>query len=273
MQSYRTQIVFGFLLVSYFLNLSPQRILSQDNRRTWEVKGLQREAMIFVPTTAKETPTPVVFGFHGHGGSMQNVAASYAFQRHWPEAIVVYMQGLKTPGKLTDPEGKRTGWQSGPGDQDDRDLHFFDAVLASLKKEFQVDDSRIYSTGHSNGGGFTYLLWQERGDVFAALAPSASAALRADQSKLKPIPIMHLAGTQDPLVKFAWQELMIARVKQINGCSDRPKPWSSSGKLTGTLYESSKQTPLVTLFHGGGHEFDRDAPALIVKFFKEHSKK
>jgi polyhydroxybutyrate depolymerase len=33
---------------------------------------------------------------------------------------------------LTDPDGKNVGRQSGPGDQKDRDLKFFDAVLASL---------------------------------------------------------------------------------------------------------------------------------------------
>jgi polyhydroxybutyrate depolymerase len=68
-----------------------------------------------------------------------------------------------TPGKLTDPEGKKSGWQSGPcdqkdRDQKDRDLSFFDAVLASMKKDYPIDEQRVFSTGHSNGGAFTYLL-------------------------------------------------------------------------------------------------------------------
>ncbi len=56
------------------------------------------------------------------------------YHKHWPEAIVVYMQGLNTPGALTDPDGKRPGWQKTFGDQGDRDLKFFDAVLATLRK-------------------------------------------------------------------------------------------------------------------------------------------
>ena len=71
-----------------------------------------REALISVPEKAKTEPTPVVFGFHGHGGSMKNAARSFRYQELWPEAIVVYMQGLKTPGQLTDPEGLRAGRQS-----------------------------------------------------------------------------------------------------------------------------------------------------------------
>ncbi|MEI9864297.1 MAG: hypothetical protein WDN00_07025 [Limisphaerales bacterium] len=45
-------------------------------------------------------------------------------------------------------------------------MKFFDAVLARLKQDYKVDAKRIYCTGHSNGGGFTYLLWLARGDVF-----------------------------------------------------------------------------------------------------------
>src|SRR5262245_9478766 len=144
-------------------------------RREWMIGETTREALLYVPAAAKSTPAPVVFAFHGHGGTMQHAAAMFDYQHVWPEAIVVYMQGLNTPGRLTDPEGKRPGWQNLPGGQDDRDLKFFDAVLATLKSDYKVDESRIYATGHSNGGGFTYLLWRTRGDVFAAVAPSAAS--------------------------------------------------------------------------------------------------
>lgn len=241
--------------------------------REWTVDGVKREALVFAPTVTSDKPSPLIFGFHGHGGTIGHAARTYRYQTLWPEAIVVYMQGLKTPGRLTDPEGKRSGWQAGPGAQDDRDLKFFDAVLASIKKEFTVDDARIYATGHSNGGGFTYLLWQERGDIFAAMAPSAAAALRSDAGKMKPKPILHVAGDNDPLVKYAWQKLMIAEVKKLNGCTEAGVPWQSSHELKGTKFESSKGAPLVTLIHSGEHKFLDETPPLIVKFFQEHSKK
>ena len=74
-------------------------------RMTWTVDGVERKALVYVPAAAKSTATPVVFAFHGHGGTMQFAARRYAFHKLWPEAIAVYPQGLKTPGRLTDLEG------------------------------------------------------------------------------------------------------------------------------------------------------------------------
>ena len=52
-----------------------------------------------------------------------------------------------------------------------------------------MDDKRIYATAHSNGGGFTYLLWAARGERFAAFAPSGSAAPRL-LTRFKPKPVL-----------------------------------------------------------------------------------
>ncbi|MCX7046943.1 MAG: prolyl oligopeptidase family serine peptidase [Candidatus Sumerlaeota bacterium] len=246
-------------------------------RREWKVDGVVREALVCAPSKATTEGAPVVFAFHGHGGSMANAARMFGYHKQWPEAIVVYPQGLNTPGRLTDPEGKKPGWQSRIGDQGDRDLKFFDAMLESLKKDYRVDEKRIYATGHSNGGGFTYLLWAARGDKFAAFAPSAAvfapgAAAAAETGigttgLLKPKPVMHLAGEKDPLVKYEWQKRMIEALQKFNQCGES-QPWDKGC----TLYPSKAGAPVVTFIHPGAHQFVPEAPALIVKFFKEHVK-
>jgi polyhydroxybutyrate depolymerase len=241
-------------------------------RRTWTIDGVEREAYLHVPATAKTTPAPVVFAFHGHGGTAQRAAGMFRIHELWPEAIAVYMQGLNTPGRLTDPEGKKPGWQNASGSQGDRDLKFFDAVLASLRSDYKVDERRIYSTGHSNGGGFTYLLWRTRGDVFAAVAPSAASApgeqWQEHVTQLKPKPVLHLAGEKDPLVKYEWQRQTMEKLRQLNGCDPTGHEWAPLC----IEYTSAAGTPVVTLIHPGGHNFPQEAPALFVKFFQQHPK-
>jgi polyhydroxybutyrate depolymerase len=241
-------------------------------KKEWKVGDVTREALVYVPPKAEKEACPLVFVFHGHGGTMKNAAARMAVHEHWSEAICVYPQGLNTPGKLTDPEGKKSGWQSNPKDQDDRDLKFFDEMLKSLQAEYKVDGKRIFVTGHSNGGRFTQLLWAERGDIFAAVAPSGTTASTLTKS-LKPKPCLHIAGEKDELVKFEWQKATIESVRKLNGCDTEGRPWQKDADPTGTLYESKTGTPLVALVYPGGHTYPADGAKRVASFFKEHAKK
>ena len=236
---------------------------------TLEVAGVRREALVAVPDRQPEAGVPLVFVFHGHGGSARNAARSMPFHQHWPEALVVYPQGLPTPGRLTDPEGKAAGWQPAPGEQGDRDLAFFDALLAEVRKRYRIDPSRVYATGHSNGGGFTYLLWAQRGETFAAVAPSSALLRRGDGRELRPLPVFHVASPQDELVKFAWQRRMLDRVLELNGCPPlRPE---AMGRTT---YPSDRGAEVVVFLHEGGHRYPTgEAPPLIVEFFKAHARR
>src|SRR5262245_32516284 len=148
---------------------------------TWHVAGFPRSALVF-PPIARTAKPPLIFAWHGHGGKMDGVAESMHFQSLWPEAIIVYPQGLD-PKTNNDPNGG-LGWQKEKGDDNDRDLKLFDAILATLRQKYSVDDTRIYTTGFSNGTGFSYLLWVERGEVFAAIG--AVAGVIADSEQQKP---------------------------------------------------------------------------------------
>ncbi|MFZ4764796.1 MAG: alpha/beta hydrolase family esterase [Roseimicrobium sp.] len=259
--------VFPFVFVLFILCLQAARAAEAPQTRSFQVDGVARQALVYAPGSAQSRPTPLVFGWHGHGGNMANAARSYRIHELWPEAIVVYPQGLNTPGKLTDPEGKRPGWQSGPGAQGDRDLKFFDTLLAALRADYRIDAARVYATGHSNGGGFTYLLWAMRRDTFAAFAPSAAAFTEVEL--LKPMPVLHIAGEADPLVKYAWQQLMMEALRKLNQCAEG-QAWGLDTNCT--LYPSKLGAPVITAIHPGTHKYPEQAPEVIVKFFKSQVK-
>lgn len=242
-----------------------------DTARTmdWTIDGEQRRALVIPPRRKSAAAVPVVLAFHGHGGTMQTMARK-GFQKHWPEALVVCPQGLPT-ATLRDPDGKRAGWQPRLGDNKDRDLKFVDAILKTLRDKYKIDDHRIYATGHSNGGGFTYLLWAARGDVLAAIAPSAAGS-RFNRDG-KPLPVLHVAGEKDDVVPFENQKRTMDAVRKLNGCDTEGKPWGKAGNLVGTVYPSKGGTPFVAVIHPGTHQYPDEAPELIVKFFKEHARR
>ena len=257
----------GSLLVFGWLLLPVAQAETAAVTREWTIDGVTRQALVYAPTLVTTNPLPVVFAFHGHGGTMGFAALKFAIHKQWPAALVVYPQGLPTPAALIDPDGKQPGWQHAVGDLGNQDLKFFDVMLATLRQEYRVDDKRIYATGHSNGGFFTYLLWAARGDRLAAVAPVAAMVGRL-LPELKPKPVLHIAGEKDPLVKFAWQQATMDGVRKLNECGEG-QPWGDQPGCT--LYPSKLGTPVVTWIVPGGHEYPAMAPGLIVNFFQEYA--
>ena len=243
----------------------------------WKIDGVDREAAVRVPSAIPAGGAPLVFVFRGRNNQLTGFVNYFPLHRGWTDAVVVYMQGLVMPwptGKAADGKAKSgTGWQVEPGGQDDRDLKFFDAVLATVRQKHAIDPARIYAAGHSNGAAFTYLLWQQRAATFAAFAPVAGGLWAARDnadvtSLLVPKPVLQIAGRKDPTVKFELMEAMAARVKRVNHCETASVPW---GDDRCALFPSKTgQTPVVTYFHPGGHGVPKDAVELIVRFFQEH---
>ena len=73
-----------------------------------------------------------------------------------------------------------------------------------------------------------------------------------------------VAGEQDRIAPFALQQQTMADVRRVNGCSEKGTDWAPGC----TNYASKADTPLVTFIHSGGHALPKEAPELIVRFFK-----
>jgi polyhydroxybutyrate depolymerase len=210
------------------------------------IDGTTRRALVHL--SAGTNGAPVIFAFHGHGGTMNFAARKFRLHELWPEAVVVYPQGLptRTPRDL---EGTRAGWLMLPGPSN-KDLKFFDAMLETARRDWKTDPKRVYVTGHSNGGGFTYLLWGTRGDTLAAVAPVAAGGAHLIR-QAKPCPVLHIAGKNDLIVDFKNQERAVEAARRVNATN----------------------APVEFVVHNGGHVYPDDAPEKIVAFFKQHARK
>jgi polyhydroxybutyrate depolymerase len=206
---------------------------------TFPVGGEMRQAFVFAPSSPPAgAKLPVILAFHGRG---DNIRDFQYVNLHiaWRDAIVVYFQALDRDGL--------SGWQNERGQDGDRDLKLVDAALAALRKKYAVDDARIYATGFSNGAGFTYLLWAERPDVFAAYAVVAGR-LRPSVRPKVPRPLLAVAGERDPQILIGDQRAAIRVAMTVNGDS----------------------APVETVFHPGGHSFPRGTSERIAAFFQKH---
>lgn len=248
---------------------------SELQQKTWTVDGRERTALVYRPST--ETPEqnpstskrPLIFGFHGHGGNARRMVKRYHFHELWPEAVVVYPQGLKTPGK-TDPQGKKPGWQNAVGIEKDRDLAFFDAMLESLVEKHNIDPGRVYLSGHSNGAGFSYLLLIARNSKIAAIGVSAGGGRGLRNAKdYEARPVLHIAGRNDTVVPFTSQERTLQTLINLNDCENTPQNVLRNGRR----YPSRNGTADVIFWpHNGTHAYPEKAPGLIINFLKRVSR-
>lgn len=263
----RPRLLTACLIGSAVLALSAQRPADRTTQQTWRVGGIDRTAHVAAPTApVPANGSPLVFVFHGHGGTSAHSARTFAIHTSWPEAVVIYAQGLPTPGRMTDPEGRKPGWQHAPGGEGDRDLKFVDAMLDWARARFRIDASRVYAAGHSNGGTFTYVLWVARGDVFAAFAPSASVFRKDLISGARPKPALIIMGEKDELVPPNAQRFSLSAVLRLNQASQSGEPWSGRHAVR---HASRVGAATVAYVHPGDHTMPADAGEMMARFFKE----
>ena len=82
----------------------------------------------------------------------------------------------------------------------ENDLPFIDNLVDELKKKAKVDAQKIYATGFSTGGLFTYQLACQRSNIIAAIAPVAAHMARELPDQCKPsraVPLINIVGTND----------------------------------------------------------------------------
>lgn len=108
-------------------------------------------------------------------------------------------------------EGRWSYWRGGgvllPGQGSDEvdDVGFITAVLDALVAEGIADPARTYVAGISRGALMTWTLACQRPERFAAAAPLSSGMTEAHLaacSPTRPVPVVVVAGTADPVQPY-----------------------------------------------------------------------
>jgi polyhydroxybutyrate depolymerase len=173
--------------------------------KTITVNGVARSYILHMPEAgaAKSGPLPVVFALHGAKGTASKIQSYLGLDRVADREglVAVYPQGIDNTWNDGRTDSARASKRTQPGD----DVAFLNALVDELVNQGVADSRRIYISGLSNGGFMSLRMACEGGAKFAAYAPVIASTPLGSKDQCswpKPLAVVMVNGTADPLVRF-----------------------------------------------------------------------
>jgi polyhydroxybutyrate depolymerase len=242
-----------------------------------------RDAILY-PRDTSAGPSPVVLVFHGGGGGaewMANRSTSLTRALSGAGYIVVYMNG----SSRRDTEKLRT-WNAVhccayAAKKKINDAAYADAVIEELDRRFDIDRTRIFLMGHSNGAMLSYRIAGQMKTTPRAIAP-ISGAIFADQPDVPDRTSIFMYHAVDdevlsydgnpedkaerwrtaPHVGFLKAEAKLAELKACGA----PTASSFDGGVTQTERACPGNSSIIAVTGpSGGHEWPSKAPGYRIE--------
>jgi polyhydroxybutyrate depolymerase len=263
---------------------------------TFQHDGLTREYTLYIPAAyTGSTAVPLVFNLHGYSSNKDQQILYGNFRPIADTANFI----ICLPNGTYDLSNNRF-WNAGfVGTIDD--VGFIMALLDHLQSTYNIDASRVYSTGMSNGGFMSFTLACAETDRITAIASvtgGMTTLLYSTCSASRTIPVMQIHGTADPTVpytgnaQFTHIDTLIKYWVNHNGCAAQPTVtpvtnYSTNDGCTATRYDygGCDDNTAVAFYKvdGGGHTWpgaafnigvtnhDFSASLEIWKFFSQYT--
>jgi poly(3-hydroxybutyrate) depolymerase len=162
---------------------------------------------------------PLIIALHGLGGTEDSFFDAYG--KKLPE--LAEQRGYLVAAPLGYRVDGGYGWGVGipPSDPTLRrasELSEADVmqVLAEVRKNYRVDEKRIYLMGHSMGAIGTWKLAPKYATQWAALGAFSGQGVPATVEKFRSIPEFVVHGDADPTVNVAGSRAMVAAMRALN---------------------------------------------------------
>lgn len=263
-----------------------------DYTRTMNTDAGVRTYYVHVPPGAVGPgPAPLVFAFHG-GGMTATGDGGLSFENFAQvrpksdSAGFVLVEPEGTPALPLTPPGVLDVFNAGncceQAEQKNLnidDVGFVRAMIDAISLETCIDPKRIFATGLSNGAMLTHRLACQLSDRIAAIAAVSGGMGNRDLDALpspttlfdctptRPVPVLHIHGTQDACYPFdgGWGPLSLVTFEGVpttianwvsrNGCgTGAPTQVFSNGAASCELYPCPKNAEVeLCTIDGGGH--------------------
>ncbi len=186
-------IISLFLLLFTFNSLCAQTYLSETLEYDDEIRSYD----IYVPSSYDgSTPLPLIFSFHGGNGyiSDQIAIADMSDLADAEGFFAVYPQALPDPN-----DDGSTNWiHKDPSGIDD--VFFVDALIDAVADDYAIDLNRVYASGYSLGGEFTYEVGCRLNERIAAIGVVARTMQTYTEENCvpsHPTGLISILGTDD----------------------------------------------------------------------------
>ncbi len=174
-------------------------------QRSLEHGGINRTYLLHLPDPRPEQPVPLVLALHGRlgTGNGQRRVTGYNTLADRDGAAVAYPDGVDR--SWADARDVSPAFEQGVDDE-----AFLLALIDAVGEEIEIDPERIYMMGISNGGFMTQTMACTHGEKLAA----ATSVISTIPLKLadacnppRPLSVLFMNGTEDPLVPFEGGEV------------------------------------------------------------------
>ena len=179
-------------------------ILNAQDFKTINVGGQNRQYLEYVPADLG-TNRPLLISMHG-----MNQDAPY-------QKNMLAVESVADTAKFVTifPNGIDRAWDIGG----DRDINFVKALIDEMVKKYQIDRKRVYLSGFSMGGMFTYHAMNRIPDLIAAFAPISGYPMGGTTATAdRPVPIIHTHGTSDDVCVFSGAQPALDKWIAHNNC-------------------------------------------------------
>ena len=202
-----THITKIFTIIISILTIS--MVTNAQTRKTITSEGQKREYLQYAPSDLG-SKRPLIISCHG-----MNQSAQY----QWDMLKDAKTLADKEKFVIVLPEGINNGWDiSG-----DRDINLIKDLIAQMKKDFDIDENRVYLSGFSMGGMLTYHAMNKIPDVIAAFAPISGYPMWGfTYTGKRAIPVIHHHGTGDDVCVYSNVQRNIDELVKKNKCSSTP---------------------------------------------------